>query len=421
MKRLNNLYNNITKLENIIFIYKKIRSNIKNKRKIENFENYYIENIVNIKNILQNKSYIVGKYNIFIIKEPKVRLIMSQNITDKVINHLCSYYILKPALEKSLIDSNIATRINKGTKYGIILIKKYLNEIKKNNKDIYYLKFDIKKYFYNIDHNILKELLTKKIKDEYSLNIIYKIIDSTNKDYINKTIKKYNIDILYKNNKGLPIGNMSSQILAIYYLNELDHYIKEKLKIKYYVKYMDDGVIIHNDKEYLKYCLKEIEKIVYKYKLELNEKTKIGKICNGIDFLGFRFYVINKKVILRLRNNTKKRFKKRIKNMYKYKNIDNNVISSYKGHMKYGNTYYLFNNNIKKYVHNIYDKIGDYVYIDEEGNIIRDNTIGNASNTNNVYNVNTNSNLNNNNANNDSNNGASPKDFFKTKDFIKNS
>lgn len=408
MKKVDKLYNNITKQENILFIYKQIRKNIKNKKALEKFDEYLVENIVNIKNILESKNYIVGKYNIFIIKEPKIRLIMSQNITNKIINHLCSYYILKPSLDRSLINSNVATRINKGTKYGIYLLKKYLNKLKLNNKDIYYLKFDIRKYFYNIDHDILKKQISDKIKDKYALDIIYKIIDSTNEEYINKEISKYKIDVIYKYNKGLPIGNMSSQILAIYYLNSLDHYIKEDLKIKYYIRYMDDGVIIHNDKEYLKYCLEEINKKIKELKLELNEKTKIGKITNGIDFLGFRFYIINKRLIMRLRNSTKKRFKRRIKNMYKNNCIDKNIISSYKGHMKYGNTYYLYNNNIRKYVHNIYDKIGAFIKIDEYGNIIRDNTEINASNSNNVYNVNNNGDLNNNNANNDNNNGARP-------------
>ena len=137
---------------------------------------------------------------------------------------------------------------------------------------------------------------------------------------------------------------MTSQILAVTYLNELDHYIKEKLKIKYYIRYMDDGILLHNDKEYLKYCLKEIEKILNLYKLKLNpKKTKINNIKTGIDFLGFRFYIKSDKIILKLRNDCKKRFKK------KMKKFDYDVYQSYIGHLKWGNCNSLINFINEKY------------------------------------------------------------------------
>ena len=109
-------------------------------------------------------------------------------------------------------------------------------------------------------------------------------------------------------------GNMTSQILAVFYLNELDHFIKEDLGSKYYIRYMDDGVILSNDKEYLKNCLKEIEKMVLKYRLCLNRKTKIINVSKeGLDFLGFRYCIINNKVILKVRKLTKKNFKRKMK------------------------------------------------------------------------------------------------------------
>ena len=106
----------------------------------------------------------------------------------------------------------------------------------------------------------------------------------------------------YKKGKGLSIGNLSSQTFAILYLNELDHFIKEKLKIKYYIRYMDDGILLCEDKKYLQYCLKEIEKIVNKYKLELNKKTAIVNIKQGFEFLGFRYYIKKNKVIMKVKN-----------------------------------------------------------------------------------------------------------------------
>ncbi len=292
MKRKQNLYDNVS-MQDIINVYRKqIRVNTKNKYKIKRFEDFYSVNISRVKKTFEMGNYNGGIYNIFLIQEPKYRIIMSQNIYDKLINHIVATKFLLPVLDKSLIETNIATRFNKGTHFGIKLIKKYLNLLKGDT--VYALKYDISKYFYNIDHDILMSLLKRKFKDQKVLEILKNIIDSTNKGYVNraivklknneleridglnisfkeKEIKKEEINKipLYINGKGLPIGNMTSQILAVFYLNELDHFIKERLGCKYYIRYMDDGVILSNDKEYLKRCLREIEKMVEKYKLRL--------------------------------------------------------------------------------------------------------------------------------------------------------
>ena len=314
-------------------LYKKqVSANTKNKRKIYKLEEFYTANMIQVFRMLEDDNYEIGDYNIFIIRDPKYRIIMSQNINDKIINHVIANPLIK-VLEPSLIDTNVATRVGKGTHFGIKYLKKYLNELK--GETIYALKFDISKYFYNIDHEILKGLLKKKIKDKKYLNILFKIIDSTDKnvnDRIEK-IKQSEIKFLLKSNfsdkykkigeieriplyekgKGLPIGNMTSQIMAVYYLNELDHFIKEKMHAKYYIRYMDDGVLLSNDKEYLKYCLDKIEKVVSKYKLKLNDKTKIINVSKeGIDFLGFRFYVKDK-IIMKVRSDTKKDLKESLR------------------------------------------------------------------------------------------------------------
>ena len=358
MKKKNNLYYSICNLNNIRYIYdNKVKKNTKNKKKVLSFDNYYMENIFFIRENLKKKLYEPGTYNIFFVKEPKIRVVMSQNMYDKVINHLVSYYILRPVILPCLIEQNVATREGKGTDYGIKLMKRYLNQIKFQSNQFYVLKFDISKYFYNINHDVLKCLLQKKIKDKKALYIIFKIIDSTNKSYINekinKLIKYYRKNItndkimdeleripFYKEGKGLPIGNMTSQILAIFYLNDLDHFIKEKLKIKYYIRYMDDGVLIHGDKNYLKYWLNEIKfKIEKEYKLTLNRKTKIYSSNEKIEFLGFIYYLKNQKLIVKVKTQTKRKFKRKIKNL---RNVDNekyeHVLASYQGHLKYANS-----------------------------------------------------------------------------------
>ena len=266
MKRKNNLYNRITDIRNIISMYNtRVKINTKNKIKIEKFDEYYVSNITLVKNILDSKNYKPGKYNIFIIKEPKVRLIMSLNIIDKIINHLVCEYLLVDIFDNGLIDTNVATRVNKGTHYEY---KKLVNYLNKNiSNKLYILKFDISKYFFNINHDIVKKIIRTKTKDKDALNILDNIIDSTDSNYINEEIIKLKnneinriknsnnsnkdklikdiMDIpLYKKGTGFAIGNPVSQAIAIIFLSYLDHYIKEKLNIPFYCRYCDDGILI---------------------------------------------------------------------------------------------------------------------------------------------------------------------------------
>ena len=316
-------------IENIISIYEnEIKVNVRNKKRIYEFEKNKMIYIIYIYNILNTNSYDGGKYNIFLIKEPKVRLIMSENIIDKIINHYVSRYILEVKLTKYLKDFNVATRKNMGLDYGIKLLKRNIERNKKYNK-FYFLKLDISKYFYNIDHNVLKELLIDKLKDnEYEL--ICKIIDSTNNkyinEYINKVKDKYNDIIYYEYGKGLPIGNMTSQFLAIFYLYKLHHYIVNNLHIKDIVVYMDDYLLIHHDRKYLEYVKEEIITILSKkYYLEINKnKTCIKSNKEGVSFLGYTFKVINNKTIITINKASLVKMKKKVKNIrYLY---DNNKI-----------------------------------------------------------------------------------------------
>lgn len=333
-------------------------------------------NIVQIHNMLQSKKIIFDEYNIFLVKEPKYRVIMSQTIKDKLINHIVSREILLKVFEPKMLKNNIATRTGKGTSYGKKMLKKYINKIKLENKKIYYLKCDIKKYFYNIDHSVLKQILKNNIKDKDALDILSKIIELSNSKKTNDIIKKKCNEEIQKNiknetttrnkelieikkslnnSKGIPIGNMTSQAFAIIYLNEFDHYIKEKLHAKYYMRYMDDFVILSTEKTYLKNILKEIkEKLKTEYKLELNPKTTIGTLKNGLDFLGHVYILKENKLYIKIRNRVKKNFKRKLKKINKLYlegkvNIQtiNSVKASYKGICKEGNGYYLYYNTVK--------------------------------------------------------------------------
>lgn len=265
MKRKGNLYKEIYKFENILQAYNEVCKNTKNKKRVANLREYKAVYITRIHDILINKNYTVGPYNKFVIFEPKRREIVSQGLQDKIINHLVARYILYPAILPCLLDCNVASRKNMGTSKGIEFASTFKEKSKIKYNNYYVLKCDISKFFASIDHDILKQKITKRIKDKDSIKIIFDIIDS--------------------NSEGLYIGAMTSQILAIFYLNDMDHFIKETLKIKYYVRYQDDFLLFHPSKQYLKYCLTQLKKFLEKEKLSLNTKTRIYKCTNNFIFL----------------------------------------------------------------------------------------------------------------------------------------
>ena len=207
-------------------------------------------------------------------------------------------------------------------------------------------------------------MVSEKIKDERVLNMLKVILDTTDNDYINKTIlsvvnreiykvNKLNISTsekeklinelksipLYRKGYGLPIGNMSSQILAVFFLNKVDHFIKEKLGCKYYIRYMDDLVILGNDKEKLKNIFASVSKYIESFDLNVNKKSGIYSLSNSVNFLGYNFKVFNNKLIIRYRSDTIKRVNKRLKNLKVYDNeMYLKSVASYKGYFLLCNT-----------------------------------------------------------------------------------
>ncbi|MEG1457449.1 MAG: RNA-directed DNA polymerase [Bacilli bacterium] len=367
MKRKGFLYDEIVDIDKIRDMFNHIKNNCKSKKAVNEFMMYKEEMCSDIYLRLKQRDYMFYYYHIFLITEPKYRIIMAEVISDKVANQMVSSYILIPSIESSLIDTNVATRIDKGSRYAVNAIKKYINIIKYERKEVYVLKLDISKYFYNIDHKILINKLSDKIKDPEALNIIKDILSSTNKEYVNEGIKKLkeneikrisslNISFnekekkineissipTYQKDKGLPIGNMTSQILAIFYLNDVDHFIKETLGYKYYVRYMDDLFLISTNKEKLlsdKYLIiKEIEK----EKLKTNRKTNIYKLSVGVSFLGLTFKLWGGHLIVTPRSETLRRINNRLSNLMKY-DYEAYLLAlpSYKG--------YIMNSDVRKF------------------------------------------------------------------------
>jgi len=351
-------YDDLLDIDRIKLMYFLIRKHTRNKGKLFKFEMFFSSNVTNVYNLLSSRAYKHGNYNVFLITKPKSRIIMSECMVDKVVNHLISKYVLFPLIEPQLIDTNVATRKHKGTKEALDFMKKYVNKLKENHKNVYVLKCDIEKFFYSIDHEILLKKLDSMIEDKEIYKLIEDMIRSTDNEYVNLKINKVianqkerikNLKIsnaekalkieeldhipLYNKGKGLPIGNMTSQIMAIYYLNDLDHFIKEKLKVKYYIRYMDDLVIIHHDKAYLKKCLEAISEEVKKVKLKINNKTQIYNLCNGVPFLGYKFVLKDKRLHILLSSKTKKRIKNRLNKLKDNSEECLTIINNYNGYL----------------------------------------------------------------------------------------
>ena len=288
---------------------------LKGKRDHTNVIKFSKESLYNLeklrKSILQN-SYKPGKDYEFTIFEPKMRVVRANHFTDKIIQGLLVNHVIQPLVEPTLIYDNYASRKDKGTKAGLDRLSEFLNSAFINYgrdlNNIYVLQCDVKKYFDNISLPILRSKISR-------LNI-----DNQLKNLLNIELRA-----AHENDKGLCLGHELSQWFAIWYLNEMDHYIKETLKINYYGRYMDDFYLISNDKDYLYKCLYDITYLLKVYGLDLNpKKTRIYNISEGIKFLGFKFILTDTGEIRRiLLPESRKRMHKKIKKWYK---IINNKI-----------------------------------------------------------------------------------------------
>lgn len=320
--------------ENLYDAYKKARSGKRDKSACAEFELRTLDNIAKLREELVNKTYKMQKYNTFLVHEPKERVVMASSFRDRIVQHsLCDNVFQKRILPHFIYD-NYASQKGKGTHFGLRRLHKFMHQYYCNHgSEGWILKGDISKYFYSIDHDILKRQVQKLIQDKDILNLCNLIIDSTE-------------------GKGLPIGNQTSQAFALLYLNDLDHLIKDKMGIKYYGRYMDDFYIIMPEKEKLKKILGIVKQEVEKLGLSLNPKTQIFPLKNGIDFLGFHSYLtdsgkIVKKIRRRSKNNAKRRLRKLLLMRKNGKTSKEKVLKSYNcwmNHAKHGNTYHLRKN-----------------------------------------------------------------------------
>lgn len=326
------LINDITSIENLFLSWKNFRKGKRHKPDVQQFERYLEDNLFQLRQEFKTGSYRHGNYISFNITDPKSRLIHKAKVRDRVVHHGV-YRQLYPIFDKGFIFDSYSCRNNKGTHRAIKRLRKFTIKVSKNNIRVCWaLKLDVKKFFNSVDQQILLKLISKKIKDRKALSLIDEIIGSFSVDKKSQREREREL-------RGLPIGNLTSQLFANIYLNPLDQFVKHELKEKYYLRYCDDFVILSKDRKHLIKRIFKIEKFLSK-KLKLNlhpDKIILTKLKQGIDFLGY--VVLPHSIVLRTKT------KKRMLNMINESNKD-----SYLGLLKHCDSY-----KLKQRIRSIFD------------------------------------------------------------------
>jgi len=310
-------YNDITCLENLLLAWQEFIIGKKSKPDVQLFTSELMDNIVALHEDLSNNTYQHGNYQSFYINDPKRRHIHKASVRDRLLHHAI-YRQLYPFFDKTFIADSYSCRKNKGMHKAINRFRSFAYEVSQNHTfNCWVLKCDIKKFFASIDHNILLLILKQYIPDQDIILLLKNIIKSFHTGN--------------KQDKGLPLGNLTSQLFTNVYMNKFDHWVKHKLKVKYYIRYADDFVFLLQDKASLETIVFDIRNFL-KEDLSLTlhpDKISIKTFGSGIDFLGWKHFHDHRI----LRKTTKKRMFGRI-----CEHPVNETLQSYLGLLKHGNT-----------------------------------------------------------------------------------
>ena len=337
-------FQKVIDFENMYKAYRKAKCGKGFKKSSARFNIMALDGVNKLIEQLKNKTYKISPYNEFKVYEPKERVIQTTSFKDKVVQHsLCDNVIL-PRLEKIFIYDNCAGQKGKGTLFGLDRLADQMKAFhERYGFNGYILKCDITKYFYNISHEQLKDIVEYWFGyDKDIFWLINLFIDSTE-------------------GKGIPLGNQINQGLALLYLDGMDKLIKHELGIEFYGRYMDDFYLMHPDKQYLKYCLEVLTEYLETLDLTLNGKTQIFPFKNGVNYLGFHTYITeNGKAIRKLKNENKRNAQRKYLKMAKLVAsgklpIDkfNASYNAWLNHILHGNCYKLsknFNKRIKSII-----------------------------------------------------------------------
>ena len=332
-KSLNNIFYDKLKFSKMLKAYERASKNKHKCKEVITYELDLASNIIDTLKQLYAGVYKVGNYRQFRIYEPKERIIQSLPFRDRIVQQWYVEEFIKPIFVPKFIKDTYACLENRGVHKAVKKLNKYMYEYNKINRDFYVLKCDVSKFFYSINKQRLYEILNRYVKD--------------------KAFMKLTKDLIYhdKNEVGIPIGNYTSQYFANIYLNELDHFVKEKLKIKYYVRYMDDFVLLLEDRNQCRVILEEMKEFLDKnLGLKLNKKTNYFRNSQGVNFCGYKIF----KTHIMLKKENKKKIKNKIKNwnkLYHKKELDLREttlkLNSWIGHAQNADTFFLVNKMIR--------------------------------------------------------------------------
>lgn len=300
MKIYSKLVNKVCDPELLFLAWDEFKRGKSRKFDVFSFEHNLEQNIFELFRDLSNKTYKHRPYDGFYVYDPKRRHIHKASVRDRVLHHAI-FNVLNPIYEPTFIPTSFSCRVGKGTHKGVNVLGSMIRKVSLNyTRPCFALKCDVKKFFDSVDQKILVSILKRKIRDKYFLWLLEEVIGSFSSEQS---------DLF--NQKGLPIGNLTSQIFANIYMNEFDQFVKNKLKARYYVRYTDDFVILSHDETELEPILAKIEVFLKDHlKLTLHpEKISIRKYRQGVDFLG---YVIFPHFKL-LRTRTRKRIVRKLK------------------------------------------------------------------------------------------------------------
>ena len=333
-------YNDIISTENLLEAWQEFRKGKKKKLDVQEFEMRLMSNIISLHKDLKTKSYTHGPYKHFVVSDPKKRDIHKASVRDRVLHHAI-YRQLYPFFDTTFTADSFSCRDNKGTHRAIRRFEVFTRKVSRNyTKQCWVLKCDICKFFASIEHKILLEILESRIKDEDIMWLLRNIVESFSSNMgvipaqvgIHVSFDKM-LDSRLRGNdrlKGLPLGNLTSQLLVNIYMNEFDQFAKHVLKAKYYIRYADDFVFISQDKDKIeKLKLRVAQFLEEKLCLQLHpDKVFIQTIYSGIDFLGWVHFPHHRV----LRTTSKKRM---------FRKLNEKNVTSYLGLLSHGNGYRL--------------------------------------------------------------------------------
>ncbi|MFH1358651.1 MAG: reverse transcriptase domain-containing protein [archaeon] len=336
MKTYKNIYTQIYNISNLLFAWRKARKGKTKKPYVIEFEKDIIGNLFKIHKELKNQTYKPLPLETFILRDPKTRKISKADFRDRIVHHAI-IRVLEPIFEPTFIYDSCANRKGKGNLFALKRFYQFSKKVSENGKTKgifnnnqikgYCLKADIKHYFHEVDHESLLNIIKRKIFDKRVILLIKQVLNN-----IARGTKQFKI---HNFTKGMPLGNLTSQFFANIYLNELDYFVKHELRCKYYIRYVDDFILLSSSKSQLEIWKQKISKFLNKkLKLELHtDKSRIISLSKGIDFVGFRNFYYHK--LLRKRNIRKMKYKIRLFNK---KEISyEKLIESFQGWQAYAN------------------------------------------------------------------------------------